>query len=278
MRTANLQAVRLLGVPHEFLLGRPLVMFLAREDRGRFRNWLTQVSGSATPGELTLRLQPRRRQPVPVALAVQVARDDDDRVRELRCLLWPLPQQPANIHGIHERTTAPRPTADRPAAPAAAGSLPPWGDLAVVAEEVVQAAGALLRADGAGLMLVGEDGALQWMTATGVDAHAFEQAERDLLEGPCVQAFVDNQLVATRDLGVEVRWPRFSQVAAAHGFRAVLAAPVSLDGRPVGICNALMRRPRDWDHQDQGARRGYATVLGRLLGLAAQASSMVRLA
>ena len=111
-----------------------------------------------------------------------------------------------------------------------------------------------------------------------MDAHAFEQAERDLLEGPCVQAFVDNQLVATRDLGVEVRWPRFSQVAAAHGFRAVLAAPVSLDGRPVGICNALMRRPRDWDHQDQGALRGYATVLGRLLGLAAQASSKGRLA
>jgi hypothetical protein len=58
----------------------------------------------------------------------------------------------------------------------------------------------------------------------------------------------------------------------------VLAAPVSLDGRPVGTCNALMRTLRGWDDADHGAIRGYATVLGRLIGLAAQASGKGRLA
>jgi len=58
----------------------------------------------------------------------------------------------------------------------------------------------------------------------------------------------------------------------------VLAAPVSLDGRPVGTCNALMRTPRDWHDGDHGAIHGYATVLGRLIGLAAEASTKGRLA
>ena len=38
---------------------------------GTLERWRAQAL--AAPGELTLRLQPRRRQPVPVALAVQVA-------------------------------------------------------------------------------------------------------------------------------------------------------------------------------------------------------------
>jgi PAS domain S-box-containing protein len=275
---ANLRAVRLLGIPHEVLIGRPLVMFVVAEDRQRFPEWLGQLSSSTAAPECTLRLQPRRRQPVPVAVAVHVARDEQDRVRELRCLLRPLPQRPASTPKNGDQATDTQPAADRPAAPAAAPQLPAWSDLTVVLDEIVAAASALLRADGAGLMLISEDGALQWVTATAVNVQAFEQAERDLQEGPCIEAFVHDRVVGTRDLSVEVRWPRFGQVAAAHGFRAVLVAPVSLDGRPVGTCNALMRTPRDWHEADQGAIRGYATVLGRLIGLAAEATSKGRLA
>ena len=280
---ANLRAIRLLGIPQEVLIGRPLVMFVVAEDRQRLPDWLGQLSSSTAAPECTLRLQPRRRQPVPVAVAVHVARDEQDRVRELRCLLRPLPQRPATTAKNGDQATdtqpaADRPAADRPAAPAAAPQLPAWSDLTVVLDEIVAAASALLRADGAGLMLISEDGALQWVTATVVNAQAFEQAERDLQEGPCIEAFIHDRVVGTRDLSAEVRWPRFGQVAAAHGFRAVLAAPVSLDGRPVGTCNALMRAPRDWHEADHEAIRGYATVLGRLIGLAAEATSKGRLA
>jgi PAS domain S-box-containing protein len=278
VRAANLRAVRLLGIPHEVLIGRPLVMFVVAEDRQRFPEWLGQLGSSTAAPEWTLRLQPRRRQPVPVTLAVHVARDEKERVRELRCLLRPLPQRPASTPKSVDQATDTQPAADRPAAPAAAPQLPAWSDLTVVLQEVVAAATALLRADGAGLMLIGEDGALQWVTATVVNAQAFEQAERDLQEGPCIEAFVHDRVVGTRDLSAEVRWPRFGQVAASHGFRAVLAAPVSLDGRPVGTCNALMRTPRDWHEADHGAIRGFATVLGRLIGLAAEATSKGRLA
>jgi hypothetical protein len=231
---ANLRAVRLLGIPHEILIGRPLVMFVVAEDRQRFPEWLGQLSSSTAAPECT----------------------------------------PKN----GDQATDTQPAADRPAAPAAAPQLPAWSDLTVVLDEIVAAASALLRADGAGLMLISEDGALQWVTATVVNAQAFEQAERDLQEGPCIEAFVHDRVVETRDLSVELRWPRFGQVAVAHGFRAVLAAPVSLDGRPVGTCNALMRTPRDWHEADHGAIRGYATVLGRLIGLAAEATSKGRLA
>ncbi|HTE67954.1 MAG TPA: PAS domain S-box protein, partial [Actinomycetes bacterium] len=86
VRAANLRAVRLLGIPHEVLIGRPLVMFVVAEDRQRFPDWLGQLGSSTAVPEWTLRLQPRRRQAVPVAVAVHVARDEQDRVRELRCL------------------------------------------------------------------------------------------------------------------------------------------------------------------------------------------------
>ena len=111
---ANLRAVRLLGIPQEVLIGRPLVMFVVAEDRQRLPDWLGQLSSSTAAPECTLRLQPRRRQPVPVAVAVHVARDKQDRVRELRCLLRPLPQRPASTPKNGDQATDTQPAADRP--------------------------------------------------------------------------------------------------------------------------------------------------------------------
>jgi PAS domain S-box-containing protein len=115
VRAANLRAVRLLGIPHEVLIGRPLVMFVVAEDRQRFPEWLGQLGSSTAAPEWTLRPQPRRRQPVPVMLAVHVARDEQDRVRELRCLLRPLPQRPASTpkNGARPLTPSQRPTGPR---------------------------------------------------------------------------------------------------------------------------------------------------------------------
>jgi GAF domain-containing protein len=146
-----------------------------------------------------------------------------------------------------------------------------WDDLAETLHGVVDAAIPLLRADGAGLMLADEAGVLRWVTASSPAERAFEQAQRDLGEGPCIDAFREGLPVWTIDLRADPRWPRLGPAAASHRIRGVLSAPVLLGDHPAGTCNALTCSPRGWTDADVGAMVAYATVLARLIGSTATA-------
>jgi GAF domain-containing protein len=152
-------------------------------------------------------------------------------------------------------------------------TLPPpdWDLLAGALHEVLEAAIPLLRADGVGLMLADQDGALRWVTATNQAERAFEQAERDLGEGPCIDAFASGALVRTSDLRSDPRWPRLGPAARTNQIRGVLSSPVLLDDQPIGTYNALTTVPRDWTEADAGAVTAFAVVLGRLIGSIADA-------
>jgi len=143
---------------------------------------------------------------------------------------------------------------------------PDWDSLAEALQEIVAVAIPLLRADGAGLMLADRQGALRWVTATNQAERAFEQAERDLGEGPCIDAFTAGQLVWTSDLRADPRWPRLGPAARTNQIRGVLSAPVVLGDQPIGTCNALTTATRDWTEADAGAVRAFAVMLGRLIG------------
>jgi GAF domain-containing protein len=156
---------------------------------------------------------------------------------------------------------------DGAAAEAAPGrSAPDWDGLADALHEIIGAAIPLLRADGVGLMLADRRGELRWVTATNEAEQAFEQAERDLGEGPCIDAFTAGELVRTSDLRSDPRWPRLGPAARANQIRGVLSAPVLLDDQPIGTCNALTTTIRGWTEADAGAVRAFALVLGRLIG------------
>ena len=143
---------------------------------------------------------------------------------------------------------------------------PDWDGLAEALHEIIDAAIPLLRADGVGLMLADQQGSLRWVTATNEAEQAFEQAERDLGEGPCIDAFTGGQVVRTADLLVDPRWPRLGPAARTNRIRGVLSAPVVLDDQAIGTCNALTTTARGWTDADAGAVRAFAVVLGRLIG------------
>jgi GAF domain-containing protein len=143
--------------------------------------------------------------------------------------------------------------------------------LAGTLHEVIAAAVPLLRADGVGLMLADRQGTLRWVTATNRAEQAFEQAERDLGEGPCIDAYTGGQVISTADLRFDPRWPRLGPAARTNQIRGVLSAPVLLDGEPIGTCNALTNQARGWTEADAGAVRAFAVVLGRLIGSIADA-------
>jgi signal transduction protein with GAF and PtsI domain len=149
--------------------------------------------------------------------------------------------------------------------PAPAG-LPALDDLVEALYEVASAAALLLRADGAGLMLADQAGQLRWVTATGDAEQAFERAQRDLGEGPCVDAFGSGEAVRTIDLRADPRWPRLAPAATGNHIRGVLAAPVGLAGGVLGTINAVTHQPRAWTDDDAGAITTLAAVTGRLLG------------
>jgi GAF domain-containing protein len=122
------------------------------------------------------------------------------------------------------------------------GTTPNWDNLFEVLQEVIRSAIPLLRADGVGLMLLDQDGALRWVTATNEAERAFEQAERDLGEGPCIDAFTSGALIWTSDLRADSRWLRLGPPARANQVRGVLSAPVVLDGRPSAPATRSRRR------------------------------------
>jgi len=154
---------------------------------------------------------------------------------------------------------------------------PGWDGLADALHEIIAAAIPLLRADGVGLMLAERRGELRWVTATNEAEQAFEQAQRDLGEGPCIDAYTTGQLVQTTNLQADPRWPRLGPAARSHRVRGVLSAPLLLDDRPVGTCNAMTTVARDWTDADTGAVAAFAVVLGRLIGSITEARDKTRL-
>jgi GAF domain-containing protein len=152
-----------------------------------------------------------------------------------------------------------------------------WDGLADALHEIIEAAIPLLRADGVGLMLADRRGELRWVTATNEAEQAFEQAQRDLGEGPCMDAYITGQLVQTTNLQADSRWPRLGPAARSHRVRGVLSAPLLRDGRPIGTCNALTTVARGWTDADAGAVAAFAVVLGRLIGSITDARDKTRL-
>jgi PAS domain-containing protein len=251
---ANLRAAGLLGVGGRFVVAKPLASFVAGEDRPRLRALLRRLPGTDT-AEWWGRLEPRGRDQVQVMVSVAVGRDGAGVVRELRWLLWPQPD------GSRQA-----PAADAAPAASALAGLPALDDLVEALHEVAAAVALLLRVDGAGLMLADQAGHLRWVTATGEAEQAFERAQRDLGEGPCVDAFDRGEAVRTIDLRADPRWPRLAPAATGNHIRGVLAVPVGLAGGVLGTINAVTHRPRAWTDDDAGAITALAAVTGRLLG------------
>jgi PAS domain S-box-containing protein len=242
---ANRRAAGLLGTVQRFLAGRPLTMFVAGDDRASFREHLRHLQGPGVQA-WELRLQPRRGTPRSVAVTVEAVAGHQGTAPELR---WVLRE-------VEAAAAAPP---DRP-------PEPDWDSLAEALHEIIAAAIPLLRADGVGLMLADRQGALRWVTATNQAEQAFEQAERDLGEGPCIDAYTGGRVIWTADLRSDPRWPRLGPAARTNQIRGVLSAPVVLDDRPIGTCNALTSTARGWTEADAGAVSAFATVLGRLIG------------
>jgi GAF domain-containing protein len=125
--------------------------------------------------------------------------------------------------------------------------------------------------DGAGLMLLSEDGTLRYMAASDEPGRMLESLQEQFGEGPCVDAFLNDAPVLAGDMGADPRWPSVGPLAAGHGVHAVLGVPVDLREGPVGTLNVYAARPHRWEQGDVAAIQAYTRVIASLLRTAVRA-------
>src|SRR5215217_7311138 len=113
-------------------------------------------------------------------------------------------------------------------------SLNPQQGLGPTLQQVSDGAKQLFRADGAGLMLVDQEGQLRWASASDQTAQSVEDGQERLAKGPCAVAFSQRLPAAIRDLRTEPDWQEFTQVLVSEGICAALSVPVELDGGVIG--------------------------------------------
>jgi hypothetical protein len=135
----------------------------------------------------------------------------------------------------------------------------------------------LLGVDGVGLMLVDAQGALRWAAASDQQAEQLEQAQEDLAQGPCTDAFWQRAPVPVRDVTGEGA-QQIAVVLLDASFRAALSVPVELAGGPIGTLDAYARGERAWNESEVSALQACAGVVANLLGHAVAAYTQGRLA
>jgi PAS domain S-box-containing protein len=96
IRQANRAAAVLFGVPQDRLQGKPLVLFVAQNERHTFLTRLNRLPRQEQTLDWEVRLQPRSRSPLCADLTVATVRDGQGEVVELRWL----------IHDVTERKAA----------------------------------------------------------------------------------------------------------------------------------------------------------------------------
>jgi len=78
-------------------------------------------------------------------------------------------------------------------------------DVSTAGDEAVPACAAIFHVTGAGLVIADETNILRYVAASDGPGRILEKAQNETGTGPCVEAFVANRVVASRDMRTEPR-------------------------------------------------------------------------
>lgn len=129
--------------------------------------------------------------------------------------------------------------------------------LTVMSGRCVQA----IDADAAGVMLALPGGELQFVASSSESMRVLELFQIQANEGPCVDCYASGVAVIKPTLSEpDERWPRFTPLALAHGFRSVHCLPMRLRGRTIGALNLFRSSEGDLEESDVVVAQGLADV------------------
>ncbi|WP_250007756.1 GAF and ANTAR domain-containing protein [Actinoplanes sp. M2I2] len=151
-------------------------------------------------------------------------------------------------------------------------------DISSAVHEAVRACVALFQVSGSGLMIADEMNNLRYIAASDGPSRILETAQSEAGTGPCVEAFVSNDIVASDDLRTETRWPAVTPALTEHGVVSVLGSPLRLGGVPVGTLDVYLDKPHQWHESERAALSRYGEVIESTLSTALAAHQAGELA
>jgi GAF domain-containing protein len=101
--------------------------------------------------------------------------------------------------------------------------------------------------DVAGVLLVGKNGSFDTIAPTSDLMFKLDELQMRYLEGPCVEAALDEIVVRTDDFHNEPKWPNYSPAVSALGVRSGLSFKLYTADRTAGALNLFAFEPRLWD-------------------------------
>ena len=102
IREANQAAASLLAVPPDFLIKKPLVLFVAEEDRRSFHLRLKSLAEKERLENWEVTLQPHRGKPFPAIMALNLIRDLEGKLLGVRWLIRNVAEQKQMEDGLRE--------------------------------------------------------------------------------------------------------------------------------------------------------------------------------
>ena len=101
--------------------------------------------------------------------------------------------------------------------------------------------------DVSGILLVGKNGTFDTVAPTSDLMFELDKLQMTYLEGPCVEAALDEIVVRTNDFREESRWPNYSPAVSALGVRSGLSFKLYTADRTAGALNLFGYEPHVWD-------------------------------
>ena len=152
--------------------------------------------------------------------------------------------------------------ADIPGADDAFGALVQFfvrdGTLGDTLLHVAQLACQAGPADMAGItMLV--DGTPSTAVFTDTEAPDIDRAQYESGQGPCLDAFRNQQIYRIESTATDVRWPQFARQAADHGINSTLSLPITARGEGLGALNLYARAEGAFSDADAERMMTFAT-------------------
>ncbi|WP_370328322.1 GAF and ANTAR domain-containing protein [Euzebya sp.] len=109
--------------------------------------------------------------------------------------------------------------------------------------DLCQDVSAVIGAEGAGVMIADDGGALRVVAASDERFRRIEAAQIEAGEGPCIHAYSTASPVVADDAEVAARFPAFAQHLGVVPFRMVHAVPLHADGHTFGSLNYFWAAP-----------------------------------
>jgi GAF domain-containing protein len=145
-------------------------------------------------------------------------------------------------------------------------------------DHVVKSAKQFFSVSGAGIMFADDEHVLHYVAASDEGSRRLEDAQRRAGEGPCVDALVLDETVATSDVMRDERWPGLLDQLGDSDVRAVLGMPIHLAGAAVGSINLYRDEPYEWQPAEADGVASFAGLVERLFATALKASRQEELA